>query len=648
MNVAHKSTVARGPGSALRAEMLRQAAALHQSGRLDAAEQIYKQLVAAGPDANALHLLGVLRCQQHQHATAVELIRKALALCPSSAMMHNNLASALNALGHLDEALRHFQRAVSLEPDYADAHFNLGDLYYRLRRAEEAAAHYRRVLALQPQDAGALEKMGNVLALEGQMVEAAACYTKAFSVRPTPGLTVKTALMLPPIPASAEQLGHSRLRFEANLERLRAQHLQLPDPAEENANASFYLAYHNRNDRQVRQALARFYLEACPSLAFTAPHCHAPGQTGKRRLRVGFISRFLKNHTIGRLMQGIIERLARDRFEAIVFQLGDGDGVTESIARAASRFVPLTGRLAELREQIAAQRLDIAFYPDIGMEPYSYFLAFARLAPVQCVTWGHPVTTGIPALDYFVSSELIEPPAAEAHYSERLVKLQSLPVCYAKPELPSELPGRSQFGFPSEWTLYACPQSLFKFHPDFDAAIGAILRQDPRGRLVLVEGEIRNWSRLLRERLSLANPDVADRVVVLPRLSRIAFCNLLNAADAVLDTPWFGGGNSTLEALAVGAPVVTLPGPFMRGRIVAACYRKMGLGETIARACVAADLTDYAEKAVRVAQNPTWRAQVRQEILARNQVLYDDTGAVEELESFFERAVAETCQEGIP
>ena len=100
-----------------------------------------------------------------------------------------------------------------------------------------------------------------------------------------------------------------------------------------------------------------------------------------------------------------------------------------AIGQSAERAERLSGALDVARRQIAAAELDIVFYPDIGMEALTYFLAFARLAPVQCVTWGHPVTTGIPALDYFVSSELLEPDGAEAHYAERLVRLPRLPAC---------------------------------------------------------------------------------------------------------------------------------------------------------------------------------------------------------------------------
>jgi protein O-GlcNAc transferase len=93
---------------------------------------------------------------------------------------------------------------------------------------------------------------------------------------------------------------------------------------------------------------------------------------------------------------------------------------------------------------------------------------------------GHPVTTGIPAIDFFISVHDLEPDDADSHYSERLVRLASPPTCYSRPSRPDAPLDRKSLGVPSDATLYLCPQSLFKFHPDFDAALAAILREDPR------------------------------------------------------------------------------------------------------------------------------------------------------------------------
>ena len=147
---------------------------------------------------------------------------------------------------------------------------------------------------------------------------------------------------------------------------------------------------------------------------------------------------------------------------------------------------------------IEEREIDILVYADIGMEALSYSLAFSRLAPVQCVTLGHPVTTGIQTVDYYISTEALETEASDQHYTERLVRLQHLPIYFYKPKVPQELQDRKHFGLPEDCHVYACLQSLFKFHPRFDEVLGAILRADPGGVLVLSQGRVGHLRNCLR------------------------------------------------------------------------------------------------------------------------------------------------------
>ena len=155
----------------------------------------------------------------------------------------------------------------------------------------------------------------------------------------------------------------------------------------------------------------------------------------------------------------------------------------------ADRAVWLSGYLPQHREQVAAAELDALFYADIGMDPTTYFLAFSPLAPVQCVTWGHPVRPASQILTPTSRPTASSQTGAEAHYSERLVRLDRLPTWYAASDRPRRPADRADLGLPEDATLYVCPQTLFKLHPDFDLPSSQILRRDPRGRLVLIEGE---------------------------------------------------------------------------------------------------------------------------------------------------------------
>ena len=171
---------------------------------------------------------------------------------------------------------------------------------------------------------------------------------------------------------------------------------------------------------------------------------------------------------------------------------------------------------------------------------------------------------------------------------------------------------------------YACPQTLFKFHPDFDAALAGILRADPDGVLLLIEGRVPDWTAQLRARWERVMPDVFDRIHWLPAVPREQFLELLAASDVMLDPFPFGGGNTSYEALAMGTPVVTLPGDLLRGRITRALYAKAGVTGLVADSVEA-----YVATALRVAAN---RERIGDEV----DVLFADADEVRDLEDFLE------------
>jgi predicted O-linked N-acetylglucosamine transferase (SPINDLY family) len=391
------------------------------------------------------------------------------------------------------------------------------------------------------------------------------------------------------------------------------------------------------DDRALQEKMAALYLKACPSLAWQAPGL---GERADHdgRLRVGIVSRYLYSHTIGKLMRGFVEELDRERFEVVVIDAGaPRDDMAAAIAAAADRSIRIPRRLGEARQRIADLALDLLFYPDIGMDSFTAFLAFSRLAPAQLTTWGHPVTTGLPSIDWFVSAEGLEPDGAETLYTERLALLTRLPTCY-RPLDASDVPSdpaecRRQLGLDPDATLYVCPQSLFKLHPDNDAVIGEILRRDPRGVLILLQGQSAYWTAAVVERFSRAFPDVVDRVQFLGRLTLPGFLTLLRVADVVLDPLHWTGGNSTYEAFALGVPVVTWAGAFMRGRVTTVASRQIGVTDLIAP-----DPETYVDLAVRLAHDRAWRAELEKRLRAGHPRLFDDVGAVRELEAVFAQA----------
>jgi predicted O-linked N-acetylglucosamine transferase (SPINDLY family) len=611
---------------------------LRDQGKLAEAVATYQKALALRPDyAEAHNNLGVTLGEQGHLAEAVAQYQKALALKPTFAEAYYNLGNALKAQGKLTEAEAHYQQALALRPTHAEAYINLGNILIEQRKAHESIPYYRKALELKTNSPVAYLNLAGVLQELGETEEARAVYEQALALRLNDGLRIKRATLLPVILESREQLAALRQQYEANLTALLEQDLTLRDPVQEAGETSFYLNYHFGNDRALQVKLAQVYERACPSLLYTAPHCQgSPAPVAGRKIRVGFLSRFFCNHSIGNWMRGLIAHLSRREFEVLVFSFPrQADEISTFIAQAADRFIECPPRLDAARHRVAQEELDILCYTDIGMEPLSYYLAFARLAPVQCAMLGHGVTTGIPTMDYFLSHAILEPPHAETLYSERVVRLSHLPTYYYRPPLPEILLSRADLGLPEDRPLYVCPQSLFKLRPEFDPLLAGILHADSRGEVVLIEGHQRPWTERLVRRFQRTIPNGVARIRFVPRQTRKGFQSLLAAADVLLDPSPLSGGNTTLDALHAGFPIVTLPGETSHSRLTYVCYRQMGVLD-----CVATSPEEYVALAVRLAHDRPFRAAVQEKLRAATGRLYETLEAVRELEQFFRHAVA--------
>ncbi|HEX5130531.1 MAG TPA: hypothetical protein VFV90_12335, partial [Usitatibacter sp.] len=432
-------------------------------------------------------------------------------------------------------------------------------------------------------------------------------------------------LYLPQVYESEAELERWRARYSRGLgeiagtvERYRPQARAALDLNRTN----FLLAYQGGDDRELQ----REYSSLLGTLAGAVhPEWIEPlARTfdGTRRLRVGFVGSVFRDCTAGRYFERWITDLDPARFERRVYHTAPiVDELTRRIAEGSDAFTTLRmdaeGTLAHLR----GERLDVIVQPEVGMTPLSYLLAAVRVAPVQCAGWGHPVTTGGAAVDHYFTCGMMEPAGAEAHYSEDLVELPGLGVRYEMPATGEPF-AREQLRLPADRRLYACPQSLFKIHPAMDALLARLLVQDPSGVLRFFQAPSRGiterFAARMQRALDNAGLQPAGQVKFLPRMNGEGFRRALAMADVVVDTLHWSGGNTSLDAIAAGTPIVTLPGRFMRGRQSAAMLRAMGLEEL-----VAASEGDYVRKAVELARDGEANRRIRKLIAERRGVLFD-------------------------
>jgi predicted O-linked N-acetylglucosamine transferase (SPINDLY family) len=296
------------------------------------------------------------------------------------------------------------------------------------------------------------------------------------------------------------------------------------------------------------------------------------------------------------------------------------------------------------RSEILSDAPHIVIHPEIGMNAVATRLAAQRLAAVQCTSWGHPDTSGFPTIDYFLSSELMEPTGAQDHYTERLALLPNLSIYYEPPDLQPAEVERAELGLRPSATVFWCGQSLFKYLPQFDQVFGRIAQEAGDCQFAFIRYEPGTqvndmFLRRLDRAFAAVGLRATDYCVLLPRLSSQRFVAAIGQCDIVLDSIGWSGCNSTLEGLQHHLPSVTMTGPLMRGRHTMAILRRMGMEETIAQT-----VDEYVTTAVRLARDTSWRRSVKSRIAENKHRLYRDESCVSALEAFLEGAVLGSCR----
>ncbi|MBV8538039.1 MAG: glycosyl transferase family 2, partial [Alphaproteobacteria bacterium] len=400
----------------------------------------------------------------------------------------------------------------------------------------------------------------------------------------------------------------------------------------------FYLAYQGEDDRPLQErfgaVFARTMAAGYPEFAERPPMPPAaPGEP----VRVGVVSGFFRGHTVWKLFGGWVREMDRSRFKLHGYSTSRRqDGETARAKAAFDVFVETANSFEALAGTIRAHKLHVLLFPEIGMDQATARLAALRLAPIQAASWGHPETSGLPTIDYFLSSDLMEPEGAEAFYTETLVRLPHLSIHYGPPNVTPAAPELAGVGVRATAVKYLCCQSLYKYLPRNDDVFPRIAAGVPEAQFLFIQHHAApEVTALTQRRLEAAfaalGLDAARHVVFVPSLDGPHYAGLNAASDIYLDSLEWSCGNTTLEALSAGLPIVTLPGRLMRGRHTAAILTRMGLEETIAR-----DKDDYVALAIRLGRDGGWRKQLAAEVAARRDRVYRDTTPVRALETLIE------------
>jgi protein O-GlcNAc transferase len=599
-------------------------------GEITAAIAAYEMALTLDPGYTiAWNNLALVHQRTGDFVSVKDALQRYLAVDPHNKDALVQMARACRALGDLNAAQSYYERALAVAPNEREILIELGNLLVEAFRFDRAKEVLTRLFAL-----GADEKTENLLAYTlnemGETAEAVAVLARPSSVAPSLARRVRSALMLPQVYESADALREARECYAQGLADLCA-----AEAANElNANevfqlsqSNFLLAYQGENDlalqTQYADFVARLIAKTRPDLVELIDKRALAG----KRIKVLYVSSYFRECTIGHYFRSWITELDAARFERKVIHTGaQPDKFARDMAAQCDGFSVQRGGVLQVAEAIRAGRADIIIYPEVGMGSMNYLLTNMRLAPVQCAAWGHPVTTGSGAIDYYFTCGEMEGANAGDHYREKLLRLPGIGTSYSAPSDVAAIT-RNQLGLTDAHHLFVCPQSLFKVHPDNDDVFIDIMAADANAVILFFQG---SWPAItqafgarISRRMAERGLPARGQIKFLPRMDEAGFRGLLAGCDIVLDTLHWSGGNTSLDALSVGAPIVTLPGEFMRGRQTMAMLRAMGAEELLAES-----RTEYVQKAIEFASDAVANKRLREKLLANRGAVFDRREAI--------------------
>jgi len=399
----------------------------------------------------------------------------------------------------------------------------------------------------------------------------------------------------------------------------------------------FQLSYNEYDNLDINKKIVSVYRHIYPKLNEDIQLI----ENNNDKIRIGFISEYFTDHTISELYKGIIENLDRSRFEIIIFhsyRTRKGNyfkKILEMEVNGNIKNIFLTKNFDEKVQTILNNKLNIIFYPDIHMSFDLYFLSYLRLAKYQITSWGHPETTGNKTIDYFLSSKLCEINTAQAHYSEKLILTDSLPMYFYKPIVDESI--KLENKDLSNRNIYCCPQSLIKIHPDFDEVIKKILMKDKKAKIFLLKDPKNILSNSIFNRIKKKIGKNIDRFIFLDRISHQKYTNLCGQASVLLDPLHFGAGNSFHQSMYYGTPTVTLTSNYLKAKVVKGAYDQMKLEN----APVSNSIDEYVDLSIEIANLDKKKALEKKKYFKdqASKYLFENKNFINELEKIFLKLV---------
>ncbi len=559
--------------------------ALRDKGLLEEAVAAYRQAIIHQPkNAEAYNNLGCVLAEMGRVVEAIAAYEQAIGLQPG-APAYYNLGNSLKLKGELEKAIEAYRQALARQANYPEAWSNLGNALESVGRLDEAIAAYRQSIALRPNEAETYCNLGIALKSGGQLDAAIAVFHQAISLN---GKLADAYTNL------GNALGDAGRMDEAIAAHRQAVGLN-PDFVKAHSNLVFGMQYNSYDARGIAEELGRWNRRhAEPLKRFIQPHEN--DRDPERRLRIGYLSADFRGHASANFLMPVLEQYSPKEVEVFCYaQVQRPDEMTRRMREEVSQWRSIVGQSdEEVAELIRSDRIDILV--DLKLHTAeNRLLIFARKpAPVQ-VTWlGYPGSTGLETMDYRLSDAYLDPPGMdESVYSERTIRLPDSFWCY-DPLEGSGIPVVAPPCLKSGHITFGSLNNFCKMNDALMALWARVLREVKGSRMLVLAREGSHRQRLL-DRMRGEGIE-GGRVEFVPRQSSRGYLESYHRIDIGLDTFPCNGHTTSLDALWMGVPVVSLVGKTTAGRAGLSVLSNVGLVELAAR-----DEEEYVRIAVELA-----------------------------------------------
>ena len=600
-----------------------------QLGESQKAISCYEKAIQINPNhIHAHNNLGVIFAQLGESQKAINCFEKAIQINPNHIDAHNNLGTILNELGESQKAISCYEKAIQINPNFANAYYNLGTILNELGESQKAISCYEKAIQINPNYIDAHNNLGVIFTQLGESQKAINCFEKAIKIKPE-NLTSHWLSMntFPVIYKNFEEIEQYRNNFKKSINKVnllldaQSKYSKKQLISALNSSTNFYLHYQGTDVLDLQKRYANL-IEKITQNIYQEFHKERKKNISSKYIKVGFVSCFFKNHTVSKLFKNWILKLDQKYFKRFVYYAGNEfDHTTNEIKQNVDYFFNHTD-VDQLINQIFKDNLDVLIYLDIGMKPIIQILSSLRLAPIQCNTWGHPVTSGFKNIDYYFSSELMEDKNSQKNYSENLIILPNLGINYDFPNLSNIK--KPNILNKSNSTIYLNLQSLFKLIPQDDHIYLDILKKNSNCCFWFIQGNNNSVTSIFKERISKLfkkeGYNFEKYSYFHPRCKQEEFFGLIEESDIILDSFNWSGGNTSLEAISLNKPIVTYPSNYMRGRHTYGILKILDIDETIATS-----KKNYVEIAVKLANEKKFRNSIIDKMKKnKNKLFYDD------------------------